>query len=163
MAQDQFTSERNASTMIHIEESIIIKRPIEDVFAFTSETKNLPLWQTDVVEARHTPEGPVQLGSKMTMVRAFMGRKMEGTSDIVEYAPPTRYAYKTTSGPEVTGVNTCEAVAEGTRFTTMFDMQTAGLLSLADPLVARTIKRAVESGLANLKDLLETHAGGVSA
>jgi hypothetical protein len=42
-------------------------------------------------------------------------------------------------------------------------MQTAGLLSLADPLVARTIKRAVESGLANLKDLLETHAGGVSA
>ena len=149
--------------MIHIEESIIINRPIEEVFAFTSETKNLPLWQTDVVEARHAPEGPVQLGSKMTMVRAFMGRKMEGTSDIVEYAPPTRYAYKTTSGPEVTGVNTCEAIAEGTKFTTRFDMQTGGLFSLADPLVARTIKRSVESGLATLKDLLESRAGVASS
>jgi hypothetical protein len=149
--------------MIHIEESIIINRPIEEVFAFTSETKNLPLWQTDVLEARQTPEGPVQVGTKLTLVRAFMGRKMEGASDIVEYAPPTRYAYKTTSGPEVMGVNTCEAVAGGTRFTTTFDMQTGGLFSLADPLVARTIKRSVESGLATLKDVLESRAGAASA
>src|SRR5215472_9715440 len=103
--------------MIHIEESIVINRPIEEVFAFTSETKNLPLWQTDVLEARHTPEGPVQVGTKLTLVRAFMGRKMEGTADIVEYTPPTRYFYKTTSGPAVTGGNICEATAEGTKFT----------------------------------------------
>jgi len=149
--------------MIHIEESIIINRPIEEVFAFMSETKNLPLWQTDVVEARHTPEGPVQVGTKMSIVRAFMGRKMEGTADIVEYAPPTRYAYKTTSGPEVTGVNICEATDGGTRFTVMFDMQTGGFFSLADPLVARTIKRSVESGLATLKDVLESRAGVASS
>ena len=149
--------------MIHIEESIIINRPIEEVFAFTSETKNLPLWQTDVVEARHTPEGPVQVGTKMMLVRAMMGRKIEGTADIVEYAPPTRYAYKTTSGPEVTGENTCEAVAGGTRFTTTFDMQTGGFFSLADPLVSRTIKRSVESGLGTLKALLESRAGAASS
>jgi uncharacterized protein YndB with AHSA1/START domain len=149
--------------MIHIEESILINRPIEEVFAFMSETKNLPLWQTDVLEAQHAPEGPVQVGTKMTLVRAMMGRKMEGTADIVEFEPPTRYAYKTTSGPAVTGVNTCEATAEGTKFTTRFEMQTGGLFSLADPLVARTIKRSVESGLANLKDLLESRAGVVTS
>jgi len=148
--------------MIHIEESIIINRPIEEVFAFMSETKNLPLWQTDVVESRHAPEGPVQVGTKMSIVRAFMGRKMEGTADIVEYAPPTRYAYKTTSGPEVTGANICEAVTGGTKFTVTFDMQTGGLFSLADPLVARTIKRSVESGLATLKDVLESRTGAAS-
>jgi len=149
--------------MIHLEESIIINRPIEEVFAFMSETKNLPLWQTDVVEARHAPEGPVQVGTKMSIVRAFMGRKMEGTADIVEYAPPTRYAYQTTSGPEVRGANICEAVTGGTKFTVTFDMQTGGLFSLADPLVARTIKRSVESGLATLKDVLESRAGAASA
>jgi uncharacterized membrane protein len=149
--------------MIHIEESIVINRPIEEVFAFTSETKNLPLWQTDVLEARHTPEGPVQVGTKMTLVRAFMGRKMEGTSAIVEYAPPTRFAFKSTSGPEVTGVNICEAVAGGTKFTTRFDTQTSGVFSLADPLVGRTIKRSVESGLATLKDVLESRAGAASS
>lgn len=144
--------------MIHIEESIIINRPIDEVFAFTSDTMNLPLWQTDVLEAKHEPEGPVQVGTKLTLVRAVMGRKVEGTADIVEYAPPTRYAFKTTSGPAVTGLNTCEATAEGTKFTTTFDMNTGGLFSLADPLVGRTIKRSVESGLANLKDLLESRA-----
>jgi hypothetical protein len=149
--------------MIHIEESILINRPIAEVFAFTSETKNLPLWQTDVLEARQTPEGPVQVGTKLTLVRAVMGRKIEGTSDIVTYEPPTRYAYKTTSGPAVMGVNICEVTPEGTKVTIMFDMQTGGLFSLADPLVARTIKRSVESGLANLKDLLESQAAGVSS
>ena len=149
--------------MIHIEESMLINRPIADVFAFMSETKNLHLWQTDVLEAHQTPEGPMQVGTQLTLVRALMGRKIEGTADIVAYEPPTRYAYKTTSGPAVTGVNTCEATAEGTKVTTMFDMQTGGLISLADPLVARTIKRSVESGLANLKDLLESQAAGASS
>jgi uncharacterized membrane protein len=149
--------------MIHIEKSIIIQRPIEDVFAFMSSTANLPLWQTDVLEARHTPEGSVQVGTQLTLVRAMMGRKVEGTADIVEYEPPTRYAFKTTSGPAVTGVNICEATPEGTKATIMFDMHTGGLFSLADPLVARTINRSVESGLANLKDLLESQAAGVSS
>ena len=99
----------------------------------------------------------------MAITRAMMGRKIEGTADIVEYAPPTRYAYKTTSGPEVTGVNTCEAVASWTKFTTMFDMLTGGVLSLADPLVARTIKRSVETGLATLKEVLESRAGAASS
>jgi hypothetical protein len=149
--------------MIHIEESILINRPIAEVFAFMCETKNLHLWQTDVLEARQTPQGPVQVGTQLTLVRALMGRKIEGTTDIVAYEPPTRYAYKTTSGPAVTGVNTCEATAEGTKVTTRFDMQTGGLISLADPLVARTIKQSVESGLANLKDLLESRAAGASS
>lgn len=144
--------------MIHIEESIIIRRPIEEVFAFVSETGNLPLWQSDLLEARHTPDGPVQLGTKLFLVRAFMGHKLESTADVVEYEPPTRYAYNTTSGPAVTGVNICQATTEGTIFTTVFDMQAGGLFSLADPLVARRIQRSVEGGLANLKDLLESRA-----
>jgi hypothetical protein len=149
--------------MIHIEESILINRPIAEVFAFMSETKNLHLWQTDVLEARQAPEGPVQVGTQVTMVRSVMGRKMDGTSSIVTYEPPTRYAFKSTSGPAVTGVNTCEATANGTKVSAMFDMQTEGLFSLADPLVALTIKRSVESGLANLKELLESQAAEASS
>jgi uncharacterized membrane protein len=149
--------------MISIVESIIIQRPIEDVFAFMSETKNLPLWQTDVLEARHSPEGPVQVGTQVTLVRVMMGRTIEATTAISEYAPPTRYAFKSTSGPEITGVNSCEATAEGTKFTTTFDLQTGGVFSLADPLVGRTIQRSVERDLATLKELLESQAAGVSS
>jgi uncharacterized membrane protein len=144
--------------MIHIDESITIQRPIEDVFAFMSDTANLPLWQTDVLEARHTPEGPVQVGTQLRLVRVMMGRTIEASVAISEYEPPTRYAYQSTAGYSVTGVNTCEATREGTKVTTRFDLQTAGVFSLADPLVGRTIKRSVERDLANLKDLLESRA-----
>jgi uncharacterized protein YndB with AHSA1/START domain len=145
--------------MIHIEESIIIQRPIEDVFAFMSETANLPLWQTDVLEARHTPEGPVQVGTQLRLVRVMMGRKIEATAAISEYAPPTCYAYQSMTGYFVTGVNTCEAARGGTKVTTKFDLQTGGLFPLAEPVVGRSIRRGVQSHLATLKDVLESRVG----
>jgi carbon monoxide dehydrogenase subunit G len=142
--------------MMSIEESILIQRPIEDVFAFISETANLPLWQNDVLEARHTPAGPVQVGTQMTLVRVLMGRKLEATAVISEYAPPTRYGYQSTAGYAVAGVNTCKATADGTKVTARFDLQTGGLFPLAESVVARTIRRGVQSNLATLKDVLES-------
>jgi uncharacterized protein YndB with AHSA1/START domain len=149
-------AEGKTFTMISIDESIIIQRPIEDVFAFMSETANLPLWQTDVLEARHTPAGPVQVGTRLTLVRVMMGRKLNATAAISEYEPPTRYAYQCTAGYAVTGVNTCEATREGTKVTTKFDLQTGGLFALAEPVVGRSIRRGVQSSLATLKDVLES-------
>jgi uncharacterized protein YndB with AHSA1/START domain len=149
--------------MISIDESILIQRPIEDVFAFMSETANLPLWQTDVLEARHTPAGPVQVGTQLTLVRSMMGRTMETPAVISAYEPPTRYAYQSTAGYVVTGVNTCEATHEGTKVTTRFDLQTGGLFPVAEPVVSRSVRRGAQSSLALLKDLLEGGDGAFFA
>jgi hypothetical protein len=142
--------------MISIEESIIIQRPIEEVFAFMSETANLPLWQTDVLEARHTPEGPVQVGTQLTLVRVLMGRTIEATAVISAYEPPTHYAYQSTTGYTATGVNMCKATCEGTKVTTRFDLQTGDLFTLAEPVVGRNVRCGVQSNLTTLKDLLES-------
>jgi hypothetical protein len=45
------------------EESIVIERPVPEVFAFVSNTTNDPLWHTTVVEGHQTSEGPVGLGT----------------------------------------------------------------------------------------------------
>jgi uncharacterized protein YndB with AHSA1/START domain len=150
--------------MIHIEESIVIHLPIEDVFAYVCDSRNLPQWQTGLLEARQTTDSPAGVGTRLTYVRIFLGRKMESTCEVVEYELPTKYAYKTTSGPfPVQGSFLFESTAEGTKLTGAFEMQAGGFFALAEPLVARSIRRGVEGDLGNLKDLLESRTAGVSS
>ncbi|HEY7124176.1 MAG TPA: SRPBCC family protein [Ktedonobacterales bacterium] len=144
--------------MVTIEQSTIINRPIEEVFAYVSDQRNSPQWQDGVVDVQQSPESPVGVGTKVTLVRVFLGRRLEQHAEVVAYEPPTRYAFASTSGPSTTGTNRFEATAEGTKVTIAFEMQAGGLFSLAEPLVARNLRRSVEAALGNLKDLLESRA-----
>lgn len=144
--------------MLTIEESIVIHRPIEEVFAYVSDQRNSPQWQDGVVEVQQTPESPVGVGTKTTLVRVFLGRRLEQHAEFVAYEPPTMFAFKSSSGPPTTGTNRFEATAEGTKVTIAFEMQAGGLFALAEPLVARNLRRSVDAALGNLKDLLESRA-----
>jgi uncharacterized protein YndB with AHSA1/START domain len=45
--------------MITVEVSILIKRPLEEVFASLSDPRNASQWQSGVLEVRQMPESPV--------------------------------------------------------------------------------------------------------
>lgn len=45
------------------EESIVIERPVDEVFDFVADTTNDPRWHTTVVEGQRTSLGPVGLGA----------------------------------------------------------------------------------------------------
>ena len=53
--------------MIKLEISIIVSRPIEEVFAYVSDFRNAAQWQAGVVEVRQTPEGPVRKGTQISL------------------------------------------------------------------------------------------------
>jgi uncharacterized protein YndB with AHSA1/START domain len=40
--------------MINIEDSVIIKRPVEEVFSFVADQTNAPQWQEGLLEVRRT-------------------------------------------------------------------------------------------------------------
>ncbi len=44
--------------MARIEESAEIKRPVDKVFAYTTEAKSWPKWQSIVTEASRRPRDP---------------------------------------------------------------------------------------------------------
>lgn len=123
-----------------------------------SDQRNITEWQDGVVEVQQIPTSPIGMGTKITLVRVFIGRRLEQHAEIVAYEPPTRFAFISTSGPSTTGTNLFEAAAEGTKVTIAFEMQAGGLFALAEPLVARNLRRSVEAALGNLKDLLENRA-----
>jgi carbon monoxide dehydrogenase subunit G len=150
--------------MIHIEERIIINRPIEEVFAYVSDFRTALQWQSGVVDLRLTPEGPIGVGTRVTVVRVFLGRQVEGTVELFEYEPPTKQTFKSISGPvDNTVSRRFEPTAEGTTFIQAMDFQAGGLFALAEPLVARSLRRAMVADLGTLKDLLESRAVGASS
>ena len=75
-----------------------------------------------------------------------------------------KYTRKGTGGPfPVTGSLTFEPTAEGTKVIWTFEMKPGGFFALAEPLVTRSLRRQLEAGFGDVKDLLESRAVGISS
>jgi uncharacterized membrane protein len=143
--------------MITVDESVVIKRPVEEVFGFLTDHRNDIRWQDGLLEVRLTPDGPVGVGTRVTEVRKFMGRRIETTGEITEFTPNVKSARKTLEGPmDVSGYVAFEPVREGTKVTQHMEMHTRGFMALADPLVAGSLRRGLAAALGDAKALLES-------
>lgn len=150
--------------MIKNEKSIVIQRPIEEVFAYVSDLQNGPQWQSALLEVRRTTEGALGIGTQFMSVRKFMGQKMEATVEIITYEPHNNFAIRSTSGSTPFEQSFLfESTAEGTRLTTILELQTSGLMGLADPLISNSLRREMDASFGDLKDLLESQVTAVPA
>jgi uncharacterized protein YndB with AHSA1/START domain len=143
---------------IRQEHTIVIDRPVEEVFAFLTDPNNDPLWQSTTLETERTSEGEVDVGTTLRNVSKFLGRRIETTMEIIENEPPRRQCVRITSGPiPGEGCYLLEPAEGGsTRFTQTFEAEVGGFFRLAEPLVGRAISRQTEADMATLKDLLES-------
>jgi uncharacterized membrane protein len=150
---------KGESEMMKVELSVMINRPIEKVFAFTTNLENASLFQPDVLESRQTSVGPIGVGTTWQEVRHMLGRRIESTNVVTEYEPNRKLFFKTASGPiPVEGGYTFESVEGGTKLNIVGQAETSGFFKLADRLVAGAVKRQLEASSATLKDLLEARA-----
>jgi len=141
---------------IREELSVVIDRPMEEVFAFATEPENEPLWQSTSLETEQTSGGPVGVGTTFRNTSKFLGRRIDSTYEVTENEPPRRQCVRATSGPiPGSGCYLFEPAEGGTRFTQRFEAEIGGFFRLAEPLVGRAIRRQMEADMATLKDLLE--------
>ncbi len=143
--------------MARAEASIVIKRPVKEVSDYLEDMANDPEWQSYVLEAEQTSEGPVGLGTTARGVSSFLGRQLEWTSVVIEYEPDVgRSTAHVKWGPiEFDQTVTLEPVEGGTRVSFLMEGEPRGFFRLADPIVVRMIQRDIEGNLARLKDILE--------
>jgi uncharacterized protein YndB with AHSA1/START domain len=140
-----------------MEMSIVIDCPAEEIFAAFSDARSQPRWDPGLVEARHHPEGPARLGTRVTEVREFLGRTMETEATLVEFEPNRRLV-RQGGDPmlgRLTGVVTLDETAAGTRVDWTWHLDMPGLKSLLEPVIAPIMKRQALGILANLKGMLE--------
>lgn len=143
--------------MIKIEQSVVINRPVEEVFAFVTNYETHQQWQSGIVEAKVTSEGPLGVGSRYTYVMQMLGRRLETAGEITEHEPPSKHGWKATSGPfpVFQGAFLFEAVNGSTKVTMVGEAEPGGFFKLAEPIALRMTQRQLETSLNNLKDLLE--------
>jgi hypothetical protein len=70
--------------MIKVESSIVINKPLAEVFAFATNNDNSTKWQGGV-EAVIAEGPPNVVGSRHTEVRKFMGQEMKSTMELTAY------------------------------------------------------------------------------
>jgi uncharacterized protein YndB with AHSA1/START domain len=146
------------------EQSIVIDRPIAEVFAFVTDQRNTPQWQAGLVEVRPLAAGLPGVGKRYALVRNFMGRRMEAVNEYLRYETDRLVTFKTISGPEVEASYLFEPVENGTRVTSRVQLQISGLMGLFDPLIGMSLRREMRAALPALKALLESrpHDGSSS-
>jgi len=145
--------------MVRVEASVVINRPVDEVFTFVTNPENHPQWRSGFLESKQTSEGPMGVGTTEQGVAQQLGRRMEMTAEVTEYEPNKRVKHKVAAGP-MSGEQsqTFEPVEGGTRFTLVLEGETGGFFSLAEPIVVRILQRDLEADVANLKDILEAQA-----
>lgn len=142
--------------MRKIEMSIDIERPTEEVFRAINDARSQGQWDPGLVEIRHQPDGPAQLGTRVTEVRKFMGRVMETKYELIEFEENKKIVRKGGNGSmTLTGILTFTQTGSGTQVDWTWLLELTGLMSLMTPNMASILKKDGERDLGNLKQFLE--------
>lgn len=145
--------------MIRFGNSVLIERPIEEVWAYVDDMRNNPRWQGPIIDVTTGAEPPLRVGTSVVEVVSFLGKRFELTLVVTERDPMKRSSVRTVSGPvRLDGSYAFEPVDGGTRFTTEAEVEAHGFFKVAEPAFARIARREWESSCATLKELLEAQA-----
>jgi uncharacterized protein YndB with AHSA1/START domain len=145
--------------MNEFEITVVIERPVEDVFAVITDLSKTPAWTPGLTEVRRDGEGPLRVGATLVFTGSFLGRSYESTAACTEFVAGERLATKTTSGPFHLEVDSrLEPVANGTRMATAYRGESHGFFKIAEPIVTRLARKQFETAAVNLKALMEENA-----
>jgi uncharacterized protein YndB with AHSA1/START domain len=142
--------------MATFENTVTIRRAVEDVFAFLADFENIPTWNHAIVETKKTSPGPVGVGTTYRQLRSVPSRSEEGFQ-VTAFEPSSRLEVHGDIGPFTATISYLLAPTDhGTRLTNVVDLESAsGVLRLVAPLAASRVKTAVAANLDTLKRLLE--------
>ena len=141
--------------MIEIEDSVIIKKPVDRVFKFTTDLTNNAKWQSEILVAEQTSDGQFGLGATYRCVNRFLGKRIESEGVISDFEPDKICSFRFSSG-SVSGESSYlfHPVNGYTKFTTVGSIKLNNF-KLAALLVKRKARQQVRNDLKKLKQVLE--------
>jgi len=143
--------------MSKIEESIEISCPVEKTYAFTTDAGSWNAWQSIILEAEQTSQGPVGVGTTFKGASRMMGRTMQWTARATECEPPRKFGKNITSGSLfIEQHNTYTPTTDGMKFTLTYDVNANGFLKVLTPMMVSSMRKELQKSLINLKQILES-------
>src|SRR5260370_23077974 len=143
--------------MIKLEISLHINRPVAEVFKYLNDPTKMSEGNPIIEEARAS-EPPVKAGTRIRTRARMLGRKVEGTLEVLEYEPNKRVVQKSDEPFSFKVTNTFQAENGGTRLVSAAEAELGGVFKLSEPVFARIAKKQAQTGLGNAQGLPESQS-----
>lgn len=144
--------------MPDIHDSVIISKPVDEVFSYAANMDNSMKIMQNVVAIEKLTEGPVQVGAKFKETREIRGRQASSIIEFIEFLPNERYVVQS----EANGLKVIyhydfkPTVDGGTKVHFQGDIHTTGIvMKLTKPIIRKILKKEDGDHLSQLKKLLE--------
>ncbi|MCK6079542.1 SRPBCC family protein [Microbacterium sp. EYE_5] len=140
--------------MFTVTESVRIDRRVDEVFDFFTEGR--ARWDESVISEELTSPPPVGVGSTLHTRMRAMGREVDFDWRVTAYETGSRMAVTSTSGIMATSSDLQFADAGGgTLVAVRIDAEPTGMMRLAEPMIAESIRSTLASSLGRAKRMLE--------
>jgi hypothetical protein len=143
--------------MINLLSSIMIYRPIREVFDFVSVSENDFQWQYETLASGRVSEGATRVGASFRSVGHVMGRRNHSTFEITDYEANEKFGFRSVSGPlDTQTLYTFETVRGSTKMDIATQVRAVNVPQIHEGSLAKHLKRQLRENLAMLKGILET-------
>jgi uncharacterized membrane protein len=141
---------------IHVTDSVIIAKPVAQVFAFVADHQNLPAWTVGVEESQRLTDGPPASGSRYRVVGRLLGRTIESSYQVTAFEPERSFEGTMTS-PVFGFIEQYrfEPAEQGTRVSMTATVEPHGVFRFLTPIMTAGIRRQVGADHRRLKAVLE--------
>lgn len=136
-----------------------IRRPAEEVFAYISNVDRHAEWSNAVVESKQEGFGQVGKGTRFRERLKFLGRTVDGLSEVSAFEPNQRVEFRSLSGPMPNKWDVVLQQSDGvTVLTSHGEAEPGGLFKLASPMMRGALRRQAENDFRTLKAIVEEQA-----
>jgi len=145
-----------------MESTVLIERPVEEVFGFVVDLTNIPSMDPSVQSVQKTSEGPIDAGTTFRMRQKAppLGKVREATVRYTAVEPNRNIEFEAMVGPiSPTARLTFEQANGETRVRFRGEPNPVGPLKVLSPLISRQGQRMWDKRLAGLKSTLESPEG----
>jgi uncharacterized membrane protein len=148
---------------ISMDSTVLIKRPVEEVFGFVADLTNVPSMDPSVKSVQKTSEGPIEAGTtfRVRQKTPHLGKGREASVRYTAVKPNRKIDLKARVGPSSpTARLTFERAEGGTRVRVRGEPNPGGPLKVLSPLSTRQGQHMWDERLARLKRTMETPQKG---
>jgi hypothetical protein len=143
--------------MFKVESSVVVQRPLADVFEYMTIPENDIYWQAGVLTSKKTSPGPIGVGTLEESESQYFGQRVKSTFEVSVYEPNRKIEYKTTSGPfhAVASYDFASLADGGTKVDFLIELEGASFFKIAEPILGRMTQRQWDTNTTMLKEILE--------
>lgn len=142
--------------MIKISNTIVIQKPVNEVFDYVSDFENTPMWNDYVIQVKNLSDNKLGKGTVYQQTRKTDQQKFE----VLEYIPYRKVRVQTLPGATPEFRIECQFIgnSQETEFIYMCEMKlpNSDRWGVLDKLAENGYRLAMRQNLWNLKRLLES-------